>query len=93
MSLKERIKRLEYAAAATQIDWKQLSSDYATILISLDNGEPWEAVSSKLSVHTIDALELSAEFWQRILDERKAEYEKTFGVSSYEMNRTAAVHS
>lgn len=86
MSLKERIKRLE-SAAATKIDWNQLSSDYATILISLDNGEPWETVSSKIAVSTIDALELSAEYWQRILDERKAEYEKTFGVGSYEMNQ------
>jgi len=87
MSLKERIKRLEYAAATTKIDWDQLGIDCATIFISLDNGEPWEAVSSKLSVHTIDVLELSAGYWQRVLDDLKAGYEKTFGVGSYEMNQ------
>lgn len=85
MSLLERIKKLELIR--NKLDWNRISTDTALLLMAWEAGEPWESFSGKLSAQTIDALKLSAEFWQRMLDERKAEYEKTFGVGSYEMNR------
>lgn len=87
MSLKERLKKLESDAAATKLDWNRICADTALILTALNAGEPWESLSAKVSTQSIEFLQLTAEYWQRCLDEAKATYEKTFGPGSYEANR------